>query len=70
MAGAKHGGLNTHSWATTFKKRENPHAHAYIYIIYTLPHLHLHTAHSAHICLYRQLDGDGGDDGGTPTAFR
>lgn len=57
---ARYVGLNTHSWDTAFNERE------------TL--MYAHTVHSAHICWYRQLDGDGDDEdagaGRTPTAFR
>lgn len=44
---AKYGGLNTHSWATTLKERENPHAISHIHTqtrVYKHPHTCTYTA--------------------------
>lgn len=58
------------------EKGKSPHAfsptHAHTYIYTPTPTHTVHTAHSAHICLYRQFDGDddGDDAGRTLAAFR
>lgn len=56
-------GLNTHSWASRAGKT-----------LLDSVYKHSTPTHPAHICLHRQLDGDGDDEdadaGRTPTAFR
>lgn len=76
--GAKYGGGVKHIQLghNIQEKGKSPHAfsptHAHTYIYTPTPTHTVHTAHSAHICLYRQFDGDddGDDAGRTLAAFR